>query len=303
MSSTFADDADPPEPFGVLDPIEATGLIDLSALPAPPDLDLVDELPGWPSVDGPYVATDKLDEALAGMSTSVEVAATANVVRSTIGHVPAVVPPWAHASEPRWEPEPVAKWRTPQLVVSIVASLLLGAGIGFAVGHRDGGGAAGDRQGRVASGTVAATSSASAGPAPGAAVAPSSRIATPSSLALVPPSGPGTYREPLDAPIGLRYVMVTITVTYRASSKQTTFDGISGALVSSAFGSAAREHRDAEYPVVVPAPLDRSADLLDGGTITGNLVFAVEADSPSVALRVQATACSAACSEVWFALS
>ena len=106
-----------------------------------------------------------------------------------------------------------------------------------------------------------------------------------------------------NAPAGLRYVMVTITVTYRASSKQTTFDGISGALAFSAFGSAAREHRDAEYPVVVPAPIDRFADLLDGGTITGNLVFVVEADSPSVSLRVQGTTCSAACREVWFALS
>ncbi len=338
------DGADRPEPVGVLDPVETTGPIDLSELPPPPDLDLhvIDELPAWRAADGSYVAPDTRDEATAEVATSADVEVTALVVRSSVDRVLAITPPWAYASEPRWEPEPVAKWRTPQLVASIFASLLLGAGLGFAVGHRDGGGAATDRQGRVASGTVAAASAASAGPAPGASVAPSSRIATPSSLAAAPTSGPGTYREPLavgahgtlrdlergdldvvvdavegdpwaritaanafntNAPNGLRYVMVTITVTYRAGSKQTTFDGISGALAFSAFGSAAREHRDAEYPVVVPAPIDRFADLLDGGTITGNLVFVVEADSPSVSLRVQGTTCSAACREVWFALS
>ena len=190
------DDAERPEPVGVLDPIEAIRLIDLSGLPPPPDLDLhvIDDLPAWPAADGPHGATDTRDAVAAEVSTSAEVEVTALVVRSSIKLVPAVTPPWEHASEPRWEPEPVAKWRTPQLVISILASLLLGAGLGFAVGHRDSGGAATDRQGPVASGTVSA---ASAGPPPGAPVVPSLRIATPSSLVAVPTSGPGTYREPL----------------------------------------------------------------------------------------------------------
>lgn len=103
-------------------------------------------------------------------------------------------------------------------------------------------------------------------------------------------------------PANLRSVMVTVGVVYRAGTEQRTFEGVSGALVFSAFGSAGREHRDAEYPVVAPTPLDRSADLLDGGSVYGNLVFAVEADSRAVTLRVQRTGCAATCGEVWFTL-
>jgi hypothetical protein len=104
------------------------------------------------------------------------------------------------------------------------------------------------------------------------------------------------------APANLRYVMATVAIVFHAAAEGQTFDGISGSLVFSAFGSAAREHRDTEHPVVAPLALDRAADLLDGGSVYGNLVFAIEADSRTAAMRVQRTPCSATCDERWFRL-
>ena len=306
----------------------------------------VGELPAWPSGVHRSVDADETEvgAGVSGARVAHAIGATVEIVAAAPDtRIPVIVSQWLHTSGPVWEPEPEARWRTPQMLLAALAALLIGLGLGFVLGHRRGDTSAAVRQRtRAASGSVAASSTARS-PAAAPTVAPTSslRFGSPAS-AVAPPTGPGTYREPLpigasatlrdvergdltisvlavdadpwdritkenafntNAPLGLRYVMVTVTVGFRAGTKQATFDGVASALAFSAFGSAAREHRDAEYPVITPGGMDRSADLLDGGTITGNLVFAVEYDSVGTSLRVQRTLCSGACSEVWIALT
>ena len=250
---------------------------------------------------------------------------------------PAAVVAWTPTGA-GWEHEPAARWRTPQLVGAILCALLVGLGLGLVVGGRSGSAPeVGPPIAEIRTGSAAAASAvaASAG-----SPSPAARVSV-ADVAAVPLTGPGTFREPLPvgaratlrdaergdleivvigvdrdpwarlkatnefntpAPANLRYVMATVAVIYHAGSKDKVFDGVSGALALSAFGSAGREHRDAEYPVVAPQPLDRAADLLDGGSIYGNVVFAVEADSVKVSLRVQRTSCSSTCGEVWISL-
>lgn len=250
----------------------------------------------------------------------------------------AAVVPWTPLGT-GWEHEPAARWRTPQLVGAVLCALLVGLGLGMLVGGRSGAAPAiGPPVAEIRTGSRAASTAVNAAAgSPG----PAARVSI-ADVAAAPLTGPGTFGEPLPvgaramlrdlergdleivvigvdrdpwarlkatnefntpAPANLRYVMATVAVIYHAGSKDKVFDGVSGALALSAFGSAGREHRDAEYPVVAPQPLDRSADLLDGGSIYGNVVFAVEADSVKVSLRVQRTSCSSACGEVWISLS
>lgn len=329
-----------------------------------PAVDVVDELPAWPTgATGPAieaVATEvriaspdgdletdpetdpeaEVDDVAAPAAASavpdllpVSVLPRAMVVDTS----PAAVVAWTPTGA-AWEHEPAARWRTPQLVGAILCALLVGLGLGLLVGGRSGSAPevgppiAEIRTGSAAAASAVTASAGSAGPAGRVSVA---------DVAAVPLTGPGTFREPLPvgaratlrdaergdleivvigvdrdpwarlkatnefntpAPANLRYVMATVAVIYHSGSKDKVFDGVSGALALSAFGSAGREHRDAEYPVVAPQPLDRSADLLDGGSVYGNVVFAVEADSVQVSLRVQRTSCSSTCGEVWISL-
>jgi hypothetical protein len=109
------------------------------------------------------------------------------------------------------------------------------------------------------------------------------------------------FNEP--APTGLQYVMVNVTATYRAGvEKQVLEDGLLFAVSMSVFGSAGVEHSSYESFVVAPEPLDQSADVLDGGSLTGNIVFLVEDGSPEILLRAEESWCFSNCDEAWFKL-
>ena len=105
------------------------------------------------------------------------------------------------------------------------------------------------------------------------------------------------------APVGLHYVMVNITATYHAGAKKQVLDGLLFATDFSVFGVSNKEHTIGESFVVAPQPLDMSADLLDGGKASGNLVFVVEDNSPSVLLRVEESICFSNCDVAWFKIA
>jgi hypothetical protein len=102
------------------------------------------------------------------------------------------------------------------------------------------------------------------------------------------------------APTGSHFVMVTVTATYHAGTKKQALDGLLSAVSFSAFGSSNKEHTAYEVSVIAPNELDDLADLLDGGKVSGNLVFAIEDNSPAVLMRVEESICFSNCDVAWF---
>lgn len=295
---------------------------------------VLDELPAWPEL--PVRDTDA-DVATGEVVIEVGRGDVVEVLPAvTVTTVPAVRA--VEGDGPAWLDEPAPRWRTTQLAGAIAAALVLGLVGGLLVGRVARGGERASSAPVVDRTSVTVASDA---PAPTTRLVPRTPSAAETAASAAVSTGPGSWQDPLPigaratlrdpakgdleivvigvdadpwpelvaansfntpAPANLRFVMATVAVIFHAGTETRTFEGVSGSLVFSAFGSAAREHRDTDHPVIAPLALDRAADLLDGGSVYGNLVFAIEADSTDASLRVQRTACSTTCGELWFRL-
>jgi hypothetical protein len=105
-------------------------------------------------------------------------------------------------------------------------------------------------------------------------------------------------------PAGHQYMLVNVTMTYHAGAKRQSVHGVGIAASMSAFGTSAVELDDFSCNVVVPQRLNAFAEVLDGGTVTGNecvLAPAGDAAGPLL-LRFRESLCIANCDEVWFTL-
>jgi hypothetical protein len=97
-----------------------------------------------------------------------------------------------------------------------------------------------------------------------------------------------------------RYVVVNLTATYAGGQQEQTASLI-GAVSFSVSSHAGTGHRPTF--VVAPDPqLDELADLLPGGTTTGNEAFEYEPGSAPL-LRVEESSCSGNCDVLWFDLA
>jgi len=105
-------------------------------------------------------------------------------------------------------------------------------------------------------------------------------------------------------PAGMQYTLVNVTMTYHAGAKQQSVPGIGLAVSLSAFGASAVELDSYSCMAVLPDDLDAFAELLDGGSVTGNVcVLAPVGDAAGpLLLRVEEALCFSECDEVWVAL-
>jgi hypothetical protein len=106
------------------------------------------------------------------------------------------------------------------------------------------------------------------------------------------------------APAGMQYTLVNVTMTYHAGAKEESVPGIGLAVSLSAFGASAVELDTFSCMAVVPDGLDAFAELLDGGSVTGNVcILAPVGDAAApLLLRVEEALCFSGCDEVWVAL-
>jgi hypothetical protein len=101
-------------------------------------------------------------------------------------------------------------------------------------------------------------------------------------------------------PAAGEYAIVNLSATYQAGKRKQT-STLLESVSFSVFGSAGVEHPSAA--AVAPAPqLDVIADLLPGGTVSGNEVFEYEPGTAPL-LRVEETFCFTNCDTLWFALN
>ncbi len=106
------------------------------------------------------------------------------------------------------------------------------------------------------------------------------------------------------APAGKRYALLGLSVTYRAGTEETSVDGIVFAVGWSLFGSSAVEMNSFDCSAVVPDRLNEMSEILDGGTVAGNVCFLLsdsDAAGP-IRLRAEESWCFTNCDEVWIEL-
>jgi len=107
------------------------------------------------------------------------------------------------------------------------------------------------------------------------------------------------------APDGSKYTLVTLSITYHAGAKKQSANAF-GLVSLSAFGPAAVEIKAncaPSYPVI-PDKLESTTELLDGGTLAGNVCFGVTAADAvgPLLLRISESLCATNCDQAWIRL-
>ena len=105
------------------------------------------------------------------------------------------------------------------------------------------------------------------------------------------------------APAGQRYVLVHLMATYHAGTKADNTT-LFFAVAFSVFGSSGVERKRSDCSAVPPEGFDDFREVVDGGTLSGNLCFllpSVDATGP-LALRAAESICFSNCDQVWFKL-
>jgi hypothetical protein len=99
---------------------------------------------------------------------------------------------------------------------------------------------------------------------------------------------------------GKRYVIATVTASYKGGAKKQTTT-LMAAVGWSMFGASAVEAKSYECSAVVPGKIDDTAELLDGGSVTGNICFQLaEADAAGpLLLRASESLCFSNCDAAW----
>ena len=108
-----------------------------------------------------------------------------------------------------------------------------------------------------------------------------------------------SFNDPAAA--GQRFALVHVRATFHATPKK---DRDSLSVSWSAFGSAGVERKTSDCSAVIPDPLDQYRDLVDGGTIAGNvcLLITVAEAGGAIVIGGRPSPCFVRCSEAWWKL-
>jgi hypothetical protein len=102
-------------------------------------------------------------------------------------------------------------------------------------------------------------------------------------------------------PPGLQYLLVHVRATYHAGLARRTLEALLLELRWAAVGPSGQPH-NADETILLPDRLETFTSVPDGGSLGGNLLFAVEPGAP-LYLQVAEAYCASGCDEAWFRLA